>query len=93
MTNYLLPAARRGTAPGLTADRAWGFVNFHQAEAELSLLPPDREEGTMTFPVRDMGPPSPDDPMKELTAAAELHILLLPSDQSCAPAGERDSAD
>lgn len=45
------------------------------------------------FSVSKMGPPSPDDPLLEPTAAAELHIMLLPSDQSSAPAGERDSAD
>ena len=44
------------------------------------------------FSVRDMEPPGPDDP-PELTDAAELHIMLLPSDQSYASAGDRDSAD
>jgi hypothetical protein len=44
------------------------------------------------YPLRDIGETSPHDPL-ELTEAAELHIMLLPSDQACAPAGERDSAD
>lgn len=43
-------------------------------------------------PVRDMGPLGSDDPPEPSDAAA-LHIMLLPDDQSCAPAGERDSAD
>jgi hypothetical protein len=41
-----------------------------------------RGERTVTFSsVRDIGPPSPDDP-PELTEAAELHIMLLPADHS-----------
>jgi hypothetical protein len=44
------------------------------------------------YSVGDMGTLGPDDP-PELTRAADLHIMLLPSDQSYAPAGERDSAD
>jgi hypothetical protein len=44
------------------------------------------------YPVREMGAPTSDDP-PELTEAAELHIMLLPCDQSGPPAGERDSAD
>jgi len=38
------------------------------------------------FPARDTGPSSPGDPPELLTEAAALVILLLPSDQSCAPA-------
>jgi hypothetical protein len=44
------------------------------------------------YPLRDIGETSPHDPL-ELTEAAELHIMLLPSDQACAPAGGRDRGD
>jgi hypothetical protein len=40
------------------------------------------------YSVGDMETPGPDDPPEPTTRAADLHIVLLPSDQSCAPAGE-----
>lgn len=72
----------------------FGFVDIHQGRrADLSPPASDQKEGTMTYyPVREMEAPSSDDP-PELTEAAELHIMLLPSDQWCPPAGERDGAD
>jgi hypothetical protein len=43
------------------------------------------------YSVGDTGTLGPED-SPELTHAADLHIMLLPSDQSCAPAGGDDSA-
>jgi len=39
------------------------------------------------YSVGDMRTPGPDDP-PELTPAANLHIVLLPTDRPCAPPGE-----
>ena len=43
------------------------------------------------FPARDPGPSDADDPPEFPTDAGELFLLLLPEDESCAPAGGRDS--
>jgi hypothetical protein len=43
------------------------------------------------YSIRHMGTPGhPDDP-PELTEAADLHIMLIPSDQPCVPAREKGS--
>lgn len=43
------------------------------------------------YSIRHMGTPGPPDDPAEPTEAADLHIMLIPSDQPCVPARERNS--